>query len=46
MAAHLDAVAGVAVVIGRVHDPGGQPQDPLLDLVEDVQIDLIGTATA
>ena len=41
--AHLDAVPGVAVVIGRVHDPGGQPQDPLLDLGEDVQIDLFGT---
>jgi hypothetical protein len=34
VAADLDAVAGVAVMVGRVHDPGGQPQDALLDLVQ------------
>ena len=44
MPADLDAVPGIAVVIGRVDDPGGQPQDPLLDPGEDVQIDLLGTA--
>jgi hypothetical protein len=38
MAANLDAIAGVTVVVGRIDDTGRQPQDALLDLVEDGQI--------
>ena len=38
MAADLDAVAGVAVVVGRVHDPGRQPQHALLDLLKNGQV--------
>ena len=39
VAAHLDAVAGVPVVIGGIHDPGRQPQHALLDLGQDGQAD-------
>ena len=38
VAADLDAVAGVAVVVGGVDDAGGQPQDALLDGVEDIGV--------
>ena len=39
--ADLHPVAGVPVVVGRVHDPGGEPQHPPLDLVEDVEVVLV-----
>ena len=34
MTADLHAVTGVALMVGGVHDPRGQPQDALLDLGE------------
>ena len=37
MPADLDAVTGVAVVVGGVHDAGGQPQHALLDGVQDIE---------
>src|SRR5207302_8414918 len=36
VAAYLDAVTGVAVVVGGVDDAGGQPQDALLNGAEDL----------
>ena len=44
MAPDLDPVAGGAVVVGGVDDPHRQPQDALLDLVEDVEVDAGGGA--
>ena len=35
MTADLDAVAGVALVVGGVDDPGRQPQHALLDVLQD-----------
>jgi hypothetical protein len=38
VAADLDAVAGVAIVVGGVDDAGRQPQHPLLNRVQDGQV--------
>ena len=38
MAADLDAVAGVAVVVGGVDDAGRQPQHALLDFLKNGQV--------
>jgi hypothetical protein len=38
VAANFDAVAGFPVVVRRVNDPGGQPENTLLDLIENCWI--------
>ena len=41
MPADLDPVAGVAVVVGRVDDPGREPEHALLDLEQDLFVDVV-----
>jgi hypothetical protein len=38
----LHAVAGVALSVGGVDDPDGQPKDPALDLLEGGEVQVVG----
>jgi hypothetical protein len=42
VAADLHAVAGVALPVGGVDDPDGQPQDPALDPLEGGEVEVVG----